>query len=455
MLLPNLRPPPISTLTDMAGALSRAAPALLPLTSSIPSKPQPHSHFISVASLHFGPLGLELWGSMSVGDDRRRGDWREVEEEEKEWEWGEKEVEFVVKILIENGVPDDPEILLAFDSLKDSDYKTRDSAISDIGGFEHVELSILLCNDVFICKLNKEWRDEDHATDVLSVSNHIPGLNLPILMVGDIVISVETVARQAEERRHNLLDETWILLIHGLLHLLGFDHEISMEAEAEMEKQEELLLKSLDWKGNGLIKSAHDTEDTGSFHTENHDDRKKEGSLRFYRPKFKFIFCDIDGTFLNSESQITLKTAKALREVLSNGIKVVIASGKTRPAAISILRKVGLAGTDGVVSESSPGVFLQGLLVYGRSGQEIFRRSLHPDVCRQAFNYSLEHRVPVVAFCEDRCLTLFDHSLVDSLHSVYSEPKEEVMTSVEHILAAAEVQVHAFVGLFPSPSFQI
>ncbi|KAL9265461.1 Endoribonuclease YBEY, chloroplastic-like protein [Drosera capensis] len=400
MLLPNLRPLPISTLTHMARVLSRAAPALLPLTSSIPSKPQPHSHFISVAPLHFGPLGPELWGSMSVGDGRRRGDWRV-------WSGGggyrgyrrlrksglrkrkrsgigigsgsgsgsgEKEVEFVVKILIENGVPDDPEILniaemlrlnaplamkLAFDSLKDSDYKTRDSAISDVGGFELVELSILLCNDVFIRKLNKEWRDEDHATDVLSVSNHIPGLNLPILMVGDIVISVETAARQAEERGHNLLDETRILLIHGLLHLLGFDHEISKEAEAEMEKQEELLLKSLDWKGKGLIKSAHDTEDTGSFHTENHDDRKKEGSLRFYRPKFKYIVCDMDGTLLNSKSQITLKTAKALREVLSYGIKVVIASGKTRPAAISILREVGLAGTDGVVSESSPGVFLQ------------------------------------------------------------------------------------------------
>ncbi|GAB2238803.1 hypothetical protein Droror1_Dr00024716 [Drosera rotundifolia] len=147
---------------------------------------------------------------------------------------------------------------LAFDSLKHSDYKTRDSAISDIGGFEHVELSILLCNDLFIRKLNKEWRDEDHATDVLSVSNHIPGLSLPILMVGDIVISVETAARQAEERGHNLLDETRILLI-------------SKEAEAEMEKEEELLLKSLDWKGKGLIKSAHHTEDTGSFHTENHD----------------------------------------------------------------------------------------------------------------------------------------------------------------------------------------
>jgi len=70
---------------------------------------------------------------------------------------------------------------LAFDGLKDSRYKTRDAAIDDVGGFESVELSLLLCNDEFIRKLNKEWRDEDHATDVLSMSQHIPGLKLPIV----------------------------------------------------------------------------------------------------------------------------------------------------------------------------------------------------------------------------------------------------------------------------------
>lgn len=70
---------------------------------------------------------------------------------------------------------------LAFDGLKDSAYKTRDTAINDVGGFESVELSVLLCNDEFIRKLNKEWRDEDHATDVLSMSEHVPELKLPIV----------------------------------------------------------------------------------------------------------------------------------------------------------------------------------------------------------------------------------------------------------------------------------
>lgn len=72
---------------------------------------------------------------------------------------------------------------LAFDGLKGSGYKTRDTSIDDVGGFESVELSVLLCNDDFIRKLNKEWRDEDHATDVLSMSQHLPGVKLPIVRI--------------------------------------------------------------------------------------------------------------------------------------------------------------------------------------------------------------------------------------------------------------------------------
>ncbi|XP_045808681.1 endoribonuclease YBEY, chloroplastic-like [Trifolium pratense] len=373
-----------------------------------------------------------------------------------------KELEFSVPICIEESLPDDPEILniaemlrlnvpmamkLAFDGLKGSEYKTRDTSIKDVGGFESVELSVLLCNDEFMRSLNKEWRGEDHATDVLSMSHHVSEVDLPILMFGDIVISVETAARQAEERGHTLLDEIRILMVHGLLHLLGFDHELSEEAEVEMEKEEELLLRSLGWKGKGLIKSAYDDAETNSKSSQkSSDDRKKEGSLRFYKPKYNYIFCDMDGTLLNSKSQISTSTAKALREASARGVKIVIATGKARPAVIDIFKMVDLAGKDGIVSEFSPGVFLQGLLVYGRQGQEIYRSSLDPNVCREACLYSLESKVPLIAFCEGRCLTLFNDPLVDSLHTIYHEPKAEIMPSVEHLLASADIQKMIFLG---------
>ncbi|KAK1408147.1 hypothetical protein QVD17_39781 [Tagetes erecta] len=151
----------------------------------------------------------------------------------------------------------------------------------------------------------------------------------------------------------------------------------------------------------------------------------------------------MDGTLLNSKSQISETNAKALKEASSRGVKVVIATGKARPAALAILKTVDLAGKDGIASEYSPGVFIQcfeGLLVYGTQGREIHRRNLDRDICREAFHYSLEHNVPLVAFSENRCLTLFNHPLVDSLHTIYYEPKAEVMASVDQLLSTGDVQ---------------
>ena len=75
-------------------------------------------------------------------------------------------------------------------------------------------------------------------------------------MLGDIVISVETAARQAEERGHGLRDEMRVLLVHGVLHLLGYDHETSNDEHTEMAAAERKLLTRLGWSGVGLIDLA-------------------------------------------------------------------------------------------------------------------------------------------------------------------------------------------------------
>ncbi|CAN0913342.1 Endoribonuclease YBEY, chloroplastic, partial [Linum grandiflorum] len=231
-----------------------------------------------------------------------------------------KELDLDVSISIEDGLPSDSEIQsvaellglnvptalkLALDGLKGSSYNTRDTTITRVDIYDNIELSVMLCNDSFIRELNKEWRDEDRATDVLSMSQHVPELKIPVLMLGDIVVSVETAARQAKERGHSLLDESRILLVHGLLHLLGFDHEISKEAEAEMEKEEAVLLKTLGWKGKGLIQSAQDADCKANSDSET-----------------------LDGTLLNSKSQLSTANANALKEAMSRGVKIVIATGK-------------------------------------------------------------------------------------------------------------------------------
>jgi hypothetical protein len=68
---------------------------------------------------------------------------------------------------------------IALDGLLDSNYSTRDTSISDVGKYDKVEVSVLLCNDNFIQNLNKEWRGEDRAADMLSMSQYIPDLDVP------------------------------------------------------------------------------------------------------------------------------------------------------------------------------------------------------------------------------------------------------------------------------------
>ena len=80
-------------------------------------------------------------------------------------------------------------------------------------------LSVLLCGDSRMRSLNREWRGTDLPTDVLS----FPSGERDFL--GDIVIDVPYAARQARRRGHTLAREVQILLAHGLLHLLGYDHE--------------------------------------------------------------------------------------------------------------------------------------------------------------------------------------------------------------------------------------
>lgn len=104
------------------------------------------------------------------------------------------------------------------------------------------EISLLITNDETIHLLNKEYRQKDRPTDVLSFPMEDD------IMLGDIVISLDTAKNQAQEREIGLDREIAFLFIHGLLHLLGYDHETSAEDEKEMfALQEEILKKLIDY----------------------------------------------------------------------------------------------------------------------------------------------------------------------------------------------------------------
>jgi len=105
------------------------------------------------------------------------------------------------------------------------------------------ELAIVLTDDSAIRQLNREWRNKDAATNVLSFPMPSQGVGETMLL-GDIVIAYETTAREAQAEGKPLRDHLAHLAVHGFLHLLGYDHETDREADA-MESLEAVILSRL------------------------------------------------------------------------------------------------------------------------------------------------------------------------------------------------------------------
>jgi probable rRNA maturation factor len=105
--------------------------------------------------------------------------------------------------------------------------RVADAMLAELG-LEAAELSVLLTNDREIHALNLEHRGKDRPTDVLAFAleegEAVVGARSGVRLLGDVVISLDTAARQARGRKRELLPEVRFLLAHGLLHLLGYDH---------------------------------------------------------------------------------------------------------------------------------------------------------------------------------------------------------------------------------------
>ena len=117
-----------------------------------------------------------------------------------------------------------------------------------------VEISVLLVDNETIRSLNRDYRNKDAATDVLSfpMEEAMDGEPEPAViggpterLLGDLVISVEMAVAQAAEYGHSVERELAFLSVHGLLHLLGYDHEPDVEAEAVMQAEEKRILSVL------------------------------------------------------------------------------------------------------------------------------------------------------------------------------------------------------------------
>lgn len=141
----------------------------------------------------------------------------------------------VIKIEINNQqdkIIIDEEVYSLFQSIAEK--------AAELEGFTTGEISFALVNNEIIHKLNRQYRNQDKPTDVLSfpMDNEV---------WGDVVISTEQVALQAKEYGHSLKRELGYLAVHGVLHLLGYDH-LDLEDKLVMRLREEQILEALKLK---------------------------------------------------------------------------------------------------------------------------------------------------------------------------------------------------------------
>lgn len=114
------------------------------------------------------------------------------------------------------------------------------------------ELSILLTDDACIRELNFNYRKKNKATDVLSFSQlENPSKNYTPGPLGDLVISLDTARRQAKKYRHSFEKELLRLIVHGILHLAGYEHEkVPQSIARKMRKKEKEIIRDLKFMSN-------------------------------------------------------------------------------------------------------------------------------------------------------------------------------------------------------------
>ena len=144
------------------------------------------------------------------------------------------------------------EVVKVEQNLEELVKKTVETALAVEGQPPEAEVSVALVDDAYIQELNRVYRTKDRPTDVLSFAMLeegegepvIEGLDQEELILGDIVISLETATRQAAEYNHPFERELAFLTTHGVMHLLGYDHGTDEETKV-MRAREEAVLEKL------------------------------------------------------------------------------------------------------------------------------------------------------------------------------------------------------------------
>jgi Cof subfamily protein (haloacid dehalogenase superfamily) len=143
------------------------------------------------------------------------------------------------------------------------------------------------------------------------------------------------------------------------------------------------------------------------------------------KPSIELVAVDIDGTLLNNEYLMSERNEKVLKEAIDQGIKIILATGKTYASAKLIIERLEL---------KTPGIYNQGLTVYKSDGTLDYQKILDPEIARQVITFAEDRGFSMVAYSGNRLLARTINPDTEQFHSKYHEPMPDVVGPLQNIL---------------------
>eukprot|EP00897_Mesotaenium_endlicherianum_P003353 jgi/Mesen1/3045/ME000018S02360 len=161
------------------------------------------------------------------------------------------------------------------------------------------------------------------------------------------------------------------------------------------------------------------------------------GTKPTQRKVIKLIATDVDGTLLNSKHELTERTEQAIRRAQELGVKVMVATGKARgPWTKHILPRLNL---------TTPGVYMQGLLIHNADGSIFYERVMEASVARSVIELGVRERLTILAYCGDRILCESTNEHTDRMIG-YGEPVPEAVGPLINVLGSTPIHKLLFMA---------
>lgn len=151
----------------------------------------------------------------------------------------------------------------------------------------------------------------------------------------------------------------------------------------------------------------------------------------------RLIAIDLDGTLLNPQHELTPRVEAALRAALAQDVHIVLATGKSRAAAVPIIEKLGIP---------SHGIFLQGLALYDEAGQLVHQQTLEPDLVRRVITIAEDLGFGIIAYSIGRILVRIRAPETDAVLMPFGEPIPEVVGAIQNVAGVLPINKLLFVG---------